>query len=79
MDIRPVPPVTLLDEPLANLFKVHPHLVGLFIRYRLACGMCCFASFCSLRDAVKIYEPAPDFLEVIYDRIRPGEGVVSPN
>jgi hypothetical protein len=79
MDTRPVPPVALLDEPLSNLVKAHPHLVGLFIQNRVACGMCCFASFCSLRDALEIYEPSSGFLVEIYEQICPGKWGGSPN
>jgi len=45
----------------------------------MACGICCFASFCSLRDVLKIYDLSSGFLDEIYDRIRPGQWVGSPN
>jgi hybrid cluster-associated redox disulfide protein len=71
MDAHPILSFSILNRKISDLLDEYPQLVRVFLKHHAACIGCVFASFCTLRDALRFYEldpevVLPDLQQAIY-------------
>ncbi len=81
MDMRPVPPLTLLDRKISELIFEYPDFLRLLIRQHTGCVGCALTAFCTFRDAIdyhglEIEAVVRDALAAV---LQPSQAIPVPN